>query len=432
MDQDTTPYISNKQKSNCELVPPNHADPCKFFNNFPFKAMLVLIFLVALPHFPLEAPEIITQTLHTGNWELVVQLILVGIAVSYGLFSKKIYDDETENEYLYSSSKFDANVQSRLLQASSFFDDEAENHEVSDENRVQTWNNCQYHSGKPVVVVAKESAKISPRIVEKPLLLPIRSLKSPVPEPNSTTTSPKSISTTQSKISSPRKLSTSLSVSSESQAKIDQFDHKIVRKQSFNKSSVSPPPPPPPLPPAPIVKKSTLLRSNPIVTDDKGSSKKEMRRSTRSVPFELSSYKGKSVRTIRPFVGAARARVYAKDNVNGKTEKAEETFVDKQMLEKQHYAPEPTLMDFGGEEKKTSSLEKVVLENDDSEDCFEESTENVEAASKNESDVATEGGPDNVDKKADEFIAKFREQIRLQRIQSIRTSAGQPAKELLQ
>lgn len=307
-----------------------------------------------------------------------------------------------------------------------FFDDEAENHDVCDDNRVRTWNNYQYYSGKPVVVVAKESA--SSRIVEKPLLLPIRSLKSAVHEPiSTTTTSPKSM------ISSPRKLSTSLSFSSESdQAKIDHSDHKVVRKQSFNKSCVSHPPPPPPLPPPTIVKKSTLLKSSSIATVDKGSSDKELRRSTRSVPFELrdkNTYKGKSVRTIRPFIGASRARVYAKDVINGKVDErnkeVEETVVDKQM---QAVEP-PALMEFAGEDEKTHSLEKVVVESDEeSEDCFEESSENVEVAGSSVSD----GGPDNVDKKADEFIAKFREQIRLQRIQSIRTSAGQPAKKLLQ
>lgn len=398
MDQDSAPYVSKIQKPKSELVPANHADPCKFYNSFPLKSMLVVIFLVALPLFPLEAPEIIRQTLNTGNWELV-QLVLVGIAVAYGLFSRKSAaadDDESENEYLY-SSKFD-NVQSRLLEVSSVFDDEAENHDMSDKNRVlQTWNNYQYCSGKPVVVVAKESAAdvekhrgvISSRIVEKTLLLPVRRLKSPVPDP----TSPKSM------------------ISSESLAKIDPFDHKIVRKQSFNKSSVSHPSPPPPVPPPPIVKKSTLLTSS-IVTDDKGSShNRELRRSTRSVPFELSAYKGKSVRTIRPFVGAARARVYANDFINGKAEErnkeVEETLVD-----------EPALLEFGGEEKKTSPVEKLVLENDeDSQDFFEESSENAEVASTS----VAEGGPDNVDKKADEFIAKFREQIRRQRIQSIRT-----------
>ncbi|KAM3375510.1 hypothetical protein P3S68_014224 [Capsicum galapagoense] len=428
MDQDSPPYyISKNKKPNCELVPTNHADSCKFYNMFSFKTMLVVILVVALPFFPLGTPEIISQTLNTGNWELV-QLILVGIAVSYGLFSKKS-DDEIENEYLY-SSKFN-NGQSRLLEVSSFFYDEAEKHDECDENRVQTWNNCQYYSGKPIVVVAKEIA--SSRSVEKPLLLPIRSLKSPVIEPiSTTTTSPKSM------ISSPRKLSTSLSFSSESdQAKIEQFDHKIVRKKSFNKSSDSQPPSPPPLPPSPIVKKSTLLKPSSIVMVDKGSFDKEPRRRTRSVPFELSSYKGKSVRTIRPFIGAARARVYAKDVINGKAEErnkeVEETFVDKWIHEECHYASEPALMEFSEEEKKTLSLEKVVVETDeDSDDYIEESSKDVDVAGKKESNTATDGGPDNVDKKADEFIAKFREQIRLQRIKSVRTLAGQPAKKLLQ
>lgn len=383
MDQDSAPYISKKQKT-------NHANyPCKFYNIFPFKTMLLIIFLVALPLFPLQPPEIITQT---GYWELV-QLILVGIAVSYGLFSRKTDNDndddvdDTENEYLF-SSKID-NVQSRLLEVSSFF----ENHQVSDENIV---NNYQYCSGKPVVVVAKENdAIISTSFVEKPLLLPIRSLKSPVLDPITTTNSPKSM------VSSPRK--------------IDQFDHK----QSFNKSSVSPPPPPPPLPsPSSIVKKSTLLRSSSIVMDDhKGSFGKELRRSTRSVPFELSSYKGKSVRTIRPFIGAARARLYAKDFVNGITEDERNKEVDTQMQVLQ-----PALMEFSEDEKKTSKSDE------DSDDCIEESSENVDEERK----CGVDGSPDNVDKKADEFIAKFREQIRLQRIKSIRTSATQPAKMLIQ
>ncbi|KAJ0433241.1 hypothetical protein HanIR_Chr17g0868071 [Helianthus annuus] len=43
---------------------------------------------------------------------------------------------------------------------------------------------------------------------------------------------------------------------------------------------------------------------------------------------------------------------------------------------------------------------------------------------KDEETVESDNGPD-VDKKADEFIAKFREQIRLQRIASIRKSTTQ-------
>ncbi|XP_009788264.1 uncharacterized protein LOC107775760 [Nicotiana tabacum] len=402
----TTPnYISKQQKLTFN-VPAKHADSSsKFYYHFSFKAMLVLIFLVVLPLFPLEAPEIISKTLHTGSWE-ILQLILVGIAVSYGLFSKKS-DDESDNEY-HSNSKFD-NVKSRLLEVSSFFYDEAENHSVCDENRVETLSHYQYHSGKPVVVQEKHRAIISSRIDEKPLLLPIRSLKSPVPEPISTT-SPKSLSPSQS-ISSPRKFP----FSSESEANIAD---NIMRKKSFLKSS--PPRPPPLPPPTPVIRKSTLLKSSSIIIDEKAVSDKELRRSSRSVPFE-----GKSVRTIRPFIGAARARVlHAQDFINGKAEgiknkEVEQTFVDKQMNETSHFVPKPAVMEFVGEEKKVLSVEKVVVETDD---YFEESTGNVEVANKNVSDKATESVTD-VDKKADQFIAKFRKQIRLQRIESIRTSA---------
>ncbi|OIT30688.1 hypothetical protein A4A49_35450 [Nicotiana attenuata] len=409
----TTPnYISKQQKLTFN-VPVNHADSSsKFYYHFSFKAMLVLIFLVILPLFPLEAPEIISKSLHTGSWE-ILQLILVGIAVSYGLFSKKS-DDESDNEY-HSNSKFD-NVKSRLLEVSSFFDDEAKNHCLSDENRVETLSNYKYHSGKPVVVQEKHRAIISSRIDEKPLLLPIRSLKSPVAEPISTT-SPKSLSPSQS-ISSPRKFP----FSSESE---DNIADNIVRKKSFLKSSPPPPPPLPPPTPTPVLKKSTLLKSSSIIIDEKAVSDKEVRRSSRSVPFE-----GKSVRTIRPFIGAARARVrYAQDFINGKAEgiknkEVEQTFVDKQMNETSHFVPKPALMEFVGEEKKVLSVEKVVVETDeDSDDYFEESTGNVEVANKNVSDKATESTVTDVDKKADQFIAKFREQIRLQRIESIRTSA---------
>ncbi|CAK9173279.1 unnamed protein product [Ilex paraguariensis] len=126
-------------------------------------------------------PEFINQTLHTSSWELL-QLIFVGIAVSYGLFSKR--NDETDKEH---GSKLDNahSFVSRLLQVSSVFDDESENPSGFDDNRVQTWSS-QYLRGEPVVVVAQESPFLeeqrssSSRIGEKPLLLPVRSLKSRV------------------------------------------------------------------------------------------------------------------------------------------------------------------------------------------------------------------------------------------------------------
>ncbi|KAK4389536.1 hypothetical protein Sango_2290600 [Sesamum angolense] len=71
--------------------------------------------------------------------------------------------------------------------------------------------------------------------------------------------------------------------------------------------------------------------------------------------------------------------------------------------------------------------EDSEAETDD--DYFEGSSGNGEAAADNSVNV-NDVGPD-VDKKADEFIAKFREQIRLQRIESIRRSTAQRAGKTL-
>ena len=164
----------------------NQEDPNKFYYHFLYKATLVAIFFVILPLFPSQAPEFINQSLVTRNWELL-HILFVGIAISYGLFSRR--HDETDKE---NGSKFD-NAQtlvSRFLQVSSFFEDEAETpSELSDEGtKVQTWNN-QHYRDEPVVVVApqaqhhssfdnKGGASGGSRMGEKPLLLPVRSLKS--------------------------------------------------------------------------------------------------------------------------------------------------------------------------------------------------------------------------------------------------------------
>ncbi|KAJ8526742.1 hypothetical protein K7X08_029219 [Anisodus acutangulus] len=511
MGDNKAPNTSKQKKKDSEF-PPNHGKHSKFYNHFLFKASLLVIFLVILPLFTSEAPDFINQTLQTRSWE-VIQLIFVGIAVSYGLFSKK--SDETDKEH---SSKFD-NAQSYvsgLLQASSVFDDEAESH---DENKVQTWNH-QYHRGNnPVVVVAKENhglneqRAINSRIGEKPLLLPIRSLKSrvlddnveersenssnsgslnksrngdfvvsspkklvdnieenfvrpsPIPwrsrsarnmdmkedgennhiepfnkiEPfclrsqsfrspsinnNSTSSSPKTLSPSQS-FSSSRKLSPSLSFSPQSQSKIVSED--VVRKKSFRKWT--PPPPPPPPPPPHYYKHSPLMKSSSSVTNDKViSSEKELRRSIRSVPMEPTG----AEKFLRPFIGSTRAKEYGEELISPENEQTFRGSTDKMMHESYNFATNPRFMEFQNEEKK-EYVEKFLVESDqeDSEtesedyDYFEENAEKTENATQSDHE-----GPD-VDKKADEFIAKFREQIRLQRIESIRRTAGQPARNLV-
>ncbi|RVX15647.1 hypothetical protein CK203_009156 [Vitis vinifera] len=180
------PYNKSQQLASeiTSTTPQNQANPSKFYSGFLYKALIVTLFLAILPLFPSQAPEFINQTVFNRSWELL-HLVFVGIAVSYGLFSRR--NDETEKE---NHSKFD-NAQSyvsRFLQVSSVFDEEVESPNGSGESKVQTWNS-QYYRGKPVVVVTQESSVIDEqsskgsRIGEKPLLLPVRSLKSRVSDP---------------------------------------------------------------------------------------------------------------------------------------------------------------------------------------------------------------------------------------------------------
>ncbi|CAK7356329.1 unnamed protein product [Dovyalis caffra] len=165
----------------------NQPNPTKYYNHFLYKALIVTLFLIIIPLFPSQAPEFINQTLNTRGWEFL-HLVFVGIAVSYGLFSRR--NDETEKEINNHSNhlKFD-NAQSyvsRFLQVSSVFDDEVDSPPKSEETMVQTWSN-QYYRNDPVVVVAEQNSALaneqratSSGIGEKPLLLPVRSLKSRV------------------------------------------------------------------------------------------------------------------------------------------------------------------------------------------------------------------------------------------------------------
>ncbi|XP_050376178.1 uncharacterized protein LOC126793639 [Argentina anserina] len=177
---------SNNTKPQKVMSPDqNHENQSKFYNHFLYKIALVVVFFVVLPLFPSQAPEFINQSVITRSWELL-HLLLVGIAVSYGLFSRLNEKVEKEN-----NTKFDNahSYVSRILEVSSVFDDEAEASPVHgpDENKVQAWSS-QYFRNEPVVVVAQEHSVLDEQrhsssiFGEKPLLLPVRSLKQRVPD----------------------------------------------------------------------------------------------------------------------------------------------------------------------------------------------------------------------------------------------------------
>ncbi|KAL5815138.1 hypothetical protein ACOSQ3_025932 [Xanthoceras sorbifolium] len=242
---DTDSYEKYKQIKTEE----NRANPSKFYTHFLYKALIVSIFLVVLPLFPSQAPEFINQNLLCRSWELL-HLLFVGIAVSYGLFSHK--NDETEKENNNNNhSKFD-NAQtyvSRFLQVSPVFDDENENLSGSDDNKVQTWSS-QYYRNEPVVVVAKDHSVLdqeqrgaNSRIGDKPLLLPVRSLKSRVSgsdtvEPNVKSSS-SSISRSSSNSGSRRFSSSSNKIKN---VELGGFDHNVNMEDKLNENVVLPSP----------------------------------------------------------------------------------------------------------------------------------------------------------------------------------------------
>ncbi|KAI4327157.1 hypothetical protein L6164_019652 [Bauhinia variegata] len=260
--------------------------------------------------------------------------------------------------------------------------------------------------------------------------------------------------TPPSSTSSTKELSPSPSFSSESQAKNAE---DFVRKKSFHKSSpLPPPPPPPPLPP--VFQKSISMkpRSNPF--NEQASFDKELKRSFTAqrkdskwinadsgIQVKASGHAedismGKSVRTVRAAQNVAagtRGRETGEDGMMN-TMEAEEDFMEERVRMAAGYDRMSFRTDKFMGHGSVPLVSEDILETDED---TETEDDDVGATSfiQNESggtlpsgeipkaDTApsnnvSDEGPD-VDKQADEFIAKFREQIRLQRIESIKRSA---------
>ncbi|GMH09563.1 hypothetical protein Nepgr_011404 [Nepenthes gracilis] len=162
-------------------ISPKKQSPSKFCSHFLCKALVATLLLILVPLFPSQAPDFINQPMFTRSWELM-QLLFVGIAVSYGLFSR--INDDSEGERI---SRFD-NAQSyvsRLLHVPSSFDEEFDYLSGSDDIKVQTWSS-HYYRNEPIAVVAEGTSVLDDKgnsisgVAEHPLLLPVRSLKSGV------------------------------------------------------------------------------------------------------------------------------------------------------------------------------------------------------------------------------------------------------------
>ncbi|CAO2834780.1 unnamed protein product [Amaranthus hypochondriacus] len=148
----------------------------KSCSSFLLKFILVALFLSLLPLFPSDPPEFISHTIFAKSWELIY-LLIIGILLSYGLFSRPKTHQTPPKTHL--SQPYASN----LLHHSSIFDYEEENPPgVSCKNAIPTksFNLSSYRTGD-----LRGEGENSKNFDEKPLGLPVRSLRSRVVDSDS-------------------------------------------------------------------------------------------------------------------------------------------------------------------------------------------------------------------------------------------------------
>ncbi|KAI4354720.1 hypothetical protein L6164_003566 [Bauhinia variegata] len=146
-----------------ELSSPNRRKPIKQGRCFPnvlFKSIFVAIFIIVLPLFPSQAPEFINQTIFTKFWELF-HLLFVGIAVAYGLFSRRNVGSDIET---HPSVDNTPEYVSKFFPVSTNFGDGYENSCGSYEKTMMHCWNSQYFEGESGVVPAARDEQYQPQL----------------------------------------------------------------------------------------------------------------------------------------------------------------------------------------------------------------------------------------------------------------------------
>ncbi|CAA7029557.1 unnamed protein product [Microthlaspi erraticum] len=212
-----SPYTKRRSPPPVSPAQPRSKSTGGFF----CKSVLFALFLLALPLFPSQAPDFVGETVLTRFWELI-HLLFVGIAVAYGLFSRRNVESAVDLRMTSRVDESSLSYVSRIFQVSSVFDEELENPcdfvDVRSENsinvsarasvvanerksesfdvveseleesseygkisQVQAWNS-KYYQGRSKVVVARPAYGLDGHVVHQPLGLPIRSLRSSLRE----------------------------------------------------------------------------------------------------------------------------------------------------------------------------------------------------------------------------------------------------------
>uniref|UniRef100_A0A0E0EGP4 DUF4408 domain-containing protein n=1 Tax=Oryza meridionalis TaxID=40149 RepID=A0A0E0EGP4_9ORYZ len=471
--------------------------------SFPFRAAVFAACVLLLPLVPSpQAPAAGRDGGGGGGgrgeaflakvWELL-HLLVVGIAVSYGLFSRRNdagrRGDEKDAAANAAQAKADAaGYVSQMIHDSLVFDDGVGDVALGSPggNKVRSWS-AMHHPDEPVVVVATGGRSHAVEAQQAPpLSLPVRTLKPqgessssagygdggepwaarprrisqdtpggggghetvlPSPIPWRSRSGRFDASAPSPPSPSPKRLSPASSLSKETLAKASE-DYSSRRRSPYKSSPPAPPPPPPPFlvhgyhPPA--SERRTAAKSfkeelqeqtsHSFTTSSSNSPSAKPRisiDSSSSSSFSSSYYPiAKSVRTIRGGRESLQSQSQEQPDV------AVAVAGDAPALLHGSDSDDP----YGGY-RAYQSIPRFQYERGSSDPILRNVTVSSESSDDDDSDVDGDGelstrgnsprresspevDENEVDKKAEEFIARFREQIRLQRIESIKKSAG--------
>ncbi|XP_061375894.1 uncharacterized protein LOC133317987 [Gastrolobium bilobum] len=144
----TKPHLPFSEfSSRIQPKPINQGKSC---SGFLFKYLFLALFIIAIPLFPSQAPDFVSQTILPKFWELL-HLLFIGIAVAYGLFSRRNAELETHVE-THSSADSTPSYVSKMFPSSTIFGDGCENPSGFDEKRMMHCWNPQYFDGEPGAV----------------------------------------------------------------------------------------------------------------------------------------------------------------------------------------------------------------------------------------------------------------------------------------
>lgn len=117
---------------------PHQKPASKSYSDLFCKTLIIILVLLVIPLFPAQAPDFISQSILSKFWELF-HLLVIGIAVSYGLFCRKCTNIEVDNQPRndYSPRAYFSGV----MNVSSFFEDGCEDLCNSDGTKsTQNWD----------------------------------------------------------------------------------------------------------------------------------------------------------------------------------------------------------------------------------------------------------------------------------------------------